>query len=312
VAFERERPRITDAAKDLWRLYLIISILEIASLKMAGTTMFDAFCHTFTTMSTGGFSPHGESIAYFGPAVQWILIVFMFVAGVNFSLHAQLLRWRWKAVLTNPEFRLYVAILVGCIAVGVLVVPYAGDVEQHTREVSFQVVSIATTTGYATADFDAWPQLMRLLLVLLMLVGGCMGSTGGGMKVTRVLIYARALVRELHRLIYPRAVSPVRVGERVMDPGIVANILSFGSIFMATFALGMIVMAACGYDLDTCISASAAAIGNIGPGLGKVGPLANWSHLPALAKWVMSLLMLLGRLELFSVLILFTPWAWRK
>jgi len=311
VAFERERPRITDTARDLWKLYLLISAAEVLLLKLSGTSLYDAFCHTFTTMSTGGFSPHGESIAYFGPVTQWIIIVFMFLAGMNFSLHAQLIRGRAGPVLRNTEFRAYAFILLACSLIGIIA-SSDPDLGKRIRDTIFQVVSIGTTTGYATADFDAWPQIMRLIIVLLMFSGGCMVSTGGGMKVARLVIYAKAIVRELYKLIYPHAVKPIRAGEKVISPKIVSNILAFGAIFAALFLVGSFVMAACGYDLVTSISASAAAIGNIGPGLGDVGPTANWAHLPDLAKWVMSLLMLLGRLELFSVLILLTPWGWKK
>lgn len=312
VVYERDQPRITDAAKDLWKLYIGLSLAEVVLLLVSGTSVYDAFCHAFTTMSTGGFSPHGESVAYFGAGTQWVIIAFMFIAGINFSLHAQLLRGRLKAVLKNAELRLYVGIAVVCSALGILMVGADLGWEQRIRDVVFQVVAIGTTTGYATADYDAWPQLMRLLLFLLMFVGGCMGSTGGGMKVARFLIYGKALVRELHRPIYPHAVRPLRVGDRVLDPEIVANILAFGILYVACYLVGVLVMAACGYDLVTSASTAVAAISNIGPGLAQVGPMANWGHLPDVAKWVMSFLMLIGRLELFSVLILLTPWAWKR
>jgi len=313
VAFEREKPRITDTAKDLWKLYLIISGAELILLRLSGMSIYDAFCHTFTTMSTGGFSPHSESIAYFtSPFTQWIIIVFMFLAGTNFSIHAQIIRGRILPAVRNPEYRLYAGITFACIAIGLVAVPFSNGIEQHVRGVAFQVVSIGTTTGYVTKDFDLWPQLMRLLMVLLMFIGGCMGSTGGGMKVARLLIYAKSLARELQRLIFPRAVVPLRVGDKVIEQDIVSNILAFGIFFIAAFVFGALVMAAFGYDIVTSVSASAAAIGNIGPGLGKIGPTMNWDHLPILAKWVMSSLMLFGRLELFSVLILFTSWAWRR
>jgi trk system potassium uptake protein TrkH len=178
--------------------------------------------------------------------------------------------------------------------------------------VVFQVVSIGTTTGFATADYDTWPQIMRLVLVLMMFVGGCMGSTGGGMKVARLIIFAKALMREMHRPIFPHAVRHIRVGVKVMDPSLVANILAFGILFAITFVVGALVMALCGYDLVTSLSASAAAVGNIGPGLGEVGPTQTWAHLPAAAKWIMSIIMLAGRLELYSVLILLTPWVWKR
>jgi trk system potassium uptake protein TrkH len=313
VAFERERPRITDTAKELWRLYLILSLAEVVLLKLSGMTLYDAFCHTFTTMSTGGFSPHSESIAHFSsPLIQWIIIVFMFLAGVNFSLHAQALTGQLRAVWRNAELRLYIALIVGVVLLGAIVVPSHTGFEKDLRDIVFQVVSIGTTTGYATADYDVWPQVMRLTLVLLMFVGGCMGSTGGGMKVARLIIFAKAVKREMHRPIFPHAVRHIRVGSKVMDPSLVSNILAFGTLFTVTFIAGALVMAACGYDLETSLSASAAAVGNIGPGLGEVGPTRTWAHLPGVAKWVMSLIMLAGRLELYSVLILLTPWVWRR
>jgi len=313
VTFEPEKPRITDTAKDLWKLYLGISAAELILLKFSGMSLYDAFCHTFTTMSTGGFSPHTESIAFFpSPLTQWIIIVFMFLAGTNFSLHAHFFRGRVKPLVENPEYRLYAAIILACVVAGFISVRSGGGIEERIRDVAFQVVSIGTTTGYATRDFDAWPQLMRLVLLVLMFVGGCMGSTGGGMKVARMLIYAKALGRELHRLIFPRAVRPIRVGEKIIDARIVTNIMAFGLFFMFSFVAGALVMTLCGYDLVTSFSASAAALGNIGPGLAEVGPSRNWAHLPAIAKWVMSVLMLLGRLELYSVLILLTPWVWKR
>lgn len=313
VAFERERPRITDAAKELWALYIAISLVEVVLLKVSGMSTFDAFCHTFATMSTGGFSPHTESISYFDSAfTQWTIILFMFVAGMNFSLHAQLLRGRVRPVLRDREMRLYVVIVFVCTAIGVVVVQPEGDGGGHVRDVAFQVVSIGTTTGFATRNFDTWPHLMRFLLVVLMFVGGCMGSTGGGMKVARLLIFTKALLRELHRPIYPHTLRPIRIGDKVLERPLVANILAFGMIYVGTFVAGALAMAAFDYDLVTSLSASAAALGNIGPGLGRVGPASNWAHLPATVKWVMTVLMLLGRLELYSVLILVTPWAWRR
>ncbi|MBW2701955.1 MAG: TrkH family potassium uptake protein [Deltaproteobacteria bacterium] len=314
VTFEREKPRIAETAKNLWKLYVLISAAELILLKLSGMTLYDAFCHTFTTMSTGGFSNHSESINYFtNPWTQWIIIFFMFAAGVNFSLYTQLFRLRPRPMLRNPEFRLYAAITAVVVLAGVFIVPMNGKgVEHHVRDIVFTAVSIGTTTGYATADYDQWPQLMRLIMLLLMFVGGSMGSTGGGMKVARILVYAKASARELHRLIYPNAIRPIRVGEKVLDPKIVSNIMAFGSIFAALFVFGTIVMVACGYDLVSSASASVAALSNIGPGLGVFGPSNNWAHLPDVAKWIMSLLMLLGRLELFSVLILCTSWAWRR
>ncbi len=313
IVFEREKPQIIETAKELWKLYLGISALQVVLLKVAGMTLYDAFCHTFTTMSTGGFSPHTESIAYFSsPWIQWIIIVFMFIAGANFSLYSQVIRLKPGALFKNPEFRLYSAILLVAVVIGLFSVPYSQDAEQHLRDTAFQVVSIATTTGYATVDFDMWPEVMRLVLLLLMFTGGCMGSTGGGIKSARILIYSKALLREMHRLIYPHSVRPLRVGQKVIDRKIVTNIMAFGWAYLGLFIIGCMTVSASGYDLVTSASASAAALGNIGPGLAKVGPTCNWGHLPDATKWVMSILMLLGRLEIFSVIILFTPWAWKR
>ena len=313
VAFEREAPRITDIAQSLWRLYLILSAAEVVLLRISGMDWYDAFCHTFATMSTGGFSPHTESVGYFSsPFTHWIIIVFMFLAGANFSLYAQVLRGKVTAVVNNSEMRLYIGIFAAVIMVGLIVVPPVGDLESHVRNVAFQIVSIGTTTGFATTDFDAWPQLMRALLVCLMFVGGCMGSTGGGMKVARFIVLAKAVVREMYRPIFPHAVRHIRVGDKVLDPTLVSNILAFGALYAGTWVVGTLVTTAYGYDLVTSLTASAAALGNIGPGLGEVGPSRNWAHLPDVVKWVMSMCMLVGRLELYSVFILLTPWAWRR
>ncbi len=222
------------------------------------------------------------------------------------------MRRRPAAVLANPEFRLYLVIILVVALLGVAVLSGVDAPEERIRHSLFQVVSIGTTTGYATADFDTWPEIMRWLLVLLMFSGGCMGSTGGGMKVARLLVFAKVVSQQVHRLVYPHAVRPIRIGGRVMEAGIVSNILAFGVLYLLAFACGTSVMTAAGYDLVSSLSAAAAALGNIGPGLGAVGPMAHWGHLPVVAKWVMSLLMLLGRLEIFSVVVLFYSWAWKK
>lgn len=313
VAYERERARITDAAKEIWRLYFGFSIVLFVLLWLGGMTWFDAVCHAFTTMSTGGFSPHTESIAYFpSPFLQWVIILFMIIAGANFSIYPQLLRGRWEQPLRNPEVRTYAMIIAAVVLVGVWLVPAARDLEEHVRGVTFSVVAVITTTGFATVDFDLWPNFVRFALLLLMIVGGCMGSTAGGMKVARIVVYFQDVVRELHRLIYPHAVQHVRIGDRVLDPPVLANILAFGFLYTLTMFVGVAVMTWFDYDLVTSFSAAASAVSNVGPGLGKVGPTQNWAHLPDLAKWVMGFLMLLGRLELFSVLILFTRWEWRR
>jgi trk system potassium uptake protein TrkH len=312
AVFERDRPRIVEVAREMWRLYLLITVILVGLFWLAGMSLFDAVCHAFTTMSTGGFSTHGESMGYFGAGAQWIAIVFMFLAGMNFSLLGALLRGRVRSVTGNPEFRAY-ALVLGCVAaIGMFAAPMGESVEHHLRQVVFQTVSLATTTGYATADFEQWPPMMKMLLLGLMFVGGCMGSTGGSVKPARLLVYTKVVLREMYRLVYPHGVRPVKIGERVLETQVVSNILAFGSAYLVLFLAGALTMAMSGYDMPTSISASASALGNVGPGFGAIGPMANWSHLPALTQWVMSLLMLFGRLEVLSVLVLFSPWAWKK
>ena len=313
IAYERETPRITDAAKELWVLYVSFTAALMVILFFLGMSPLDAICHGFTTLATGGFSTHTESIGYFeNPLIHWVIILFMFIGGVNFSLYSQVLRRKFRSVLSNTEFRAFALIIIGSTLIGVYVVPTTGHFATDLRDVIFQVVTLVTSTGFVTVDYDAWPTVMRTVLVMLMFIGGCMGSTSGGIKIMRVLVFAKTVSRELHRLLYPHGVRPVRVGRKVFKPDVVANIMAFGCVYSFAFIIGIFVMAHYGYDLVTAMSASVSMLSNMGPALGDVGPAQNWAHLPDPAKWIMSFLMLLGRLELFSVVILFTPWVWRK
>lgn len=313
IAYERETPRITDAAKELWVLYLVLTGLLMLILLFLGMSPLDAICHGFTTLATGGFSTHTESIGYFeSSAIHWTLIIFMLIGAINFSLYSQLLRRKVIAILRNAEFRAFIGVITASVVVGLWVVPATGDTWWDLRDIVFQVVTFASSTGFTTVDYDTWPMAMRTVLVMLMFIGGCMGSTAGGMKMMRVLVFAKTVSRELHRLIYPHGVRPVRVGRKVLKPDVVANIMAFGCLFSFSFIVGIFVMTFYGYDLVTASSASVSMLSNMGPALGEVGPTQNWAHLPDPAKWIMSLLMLMGRLELFSVVILFTPWVWRK
>lgn len=313
VVYERDRPRMTENAQLMWKIYLGLTVTLTGLLWVEGMSLFDAACHAFTTMSTGGFSPHSTSIAFFeSAAIEWTIIVFMFLAGTNFSLHTSVFRGNFAPIARDTEFRTYATMLASVCIFFAAIIPLDSSLEKHIRDTVFQVVSVATTTGYATADYDVWPQFTRLGMVLLMFVGGSMGSTSGGIKVARWVIYAKALVRELHHMIYPHAVEKVRVNGRSIDQQLIFNLFGFGLIWVALFVAGSAVMAAYGYDLQTATSASVSALGNIGPGLAGVGPTKNWAHLPPLAKWSMSILMLVGRLEIYSVLILFTPWLWRR
>jgi trk system potassium uptake protein TrkH len=280
-------------------------------------SLFDATCHAFTTMSTGGFSTSTASLAHWNtPAIQWVVIAFMFMAGINFGIYQQLITGPRRGALLNNELHVYALVALGMAAAlfGVLrwTTALTGDLEAVIRASAFQAVSIGTTTGFGTEDFERWPDILRLLLLLLMFVGGCAGSTGGGMKVARLIIFFKAVVAELRRTINPRAVIVVRVGERPLEREVVSNVMGFFVMYVGLYALVTVILAAMGLDLITATSAAAANVGNIGPGLGAVGPTANYADVPTAGKWVLVVSQLLGRLELYSVVVLLLRRTWIK
>lgn len=312
---DRLTPRIKETARLLWGVYCIISCAEFVALLLCGLDWFDALCHTFATMATGGFSPKAASIgAYQSPAVEYVVIFFMFAAGANFSLHYSALRGRVRSYFHDSEFKVYVTVVLVATAVIIYTNVRATTMgtEENIRASLFQVVSIVTTTGFGTADFEQWAPAAVFVLLLLMFIGGCAGSTGGGMKNVRLLLVTRHGINELRKMIHPRAVYPIRFNRRAVPPDILTNILGFVLLLfiatiMATFAMTLL-----GVDLLTAIGSVAATINNIGPGIGEVGPTDHFGHLPALGKWVLVFCMLLGRLELFTVLVLLTPDFWRR
>jgi len=315
--FERNAPRIKDTAKVLWIMYLAMTAIETALLMLGGMSFFDAVCHTFTTMSTGGFSTSTASLAGWpSPLVQWVVITFMFLAGANFSIYQQLISGPRRKALHNLELKTYALINAGVIAVVFGVLRWSGavtgGVEHLLRTAAFQVVSIGTTTGFATEDFERWPDVLRLLLLLMMFVGGCTGSTGGGMKVARLIIFFKAVVAELRKTINPRAVIVVRVGERPLEREVVTNVMGFFVMYVGIYTLVTLGLAFLGLDLMSATSAAAANLGNIGPGLGTVGPAANYANVPTAGKWILILSQLLGRLELYSVMVLLLRRTWVK
>lgn len=312
---DRLKPRIQDTAKLLWGVYVLLTTLEVLLLTAGGMGLFDAVNHAFTTMATGGFSTRNASLAAFDSAyIDWVVTLFMFLAGVNFSLHYLGLRGRFIDYVRNEEFRFYVALTVCGIAL--LVLFNAGTTYpsawENLRYSAFQLVSIITTTGFGTADYELWPVLCQYLLVIAMFVGGCAGSTGGGVKVARMLLLAKHAQVQLFRLIHPRAVRLVKLGDRPVDKEVMQSILGFFALYMAVFVLASFIMAATGMDLTSAGGAVIATLSNIGPGIGSVGPVDNFAHVPAIGKVTLSLCMLLGRLELFTVLVLIFPTFWRK
>ena len=308
-------PRVTQTAKILWAVYILLSVAETALLMLGGLNLFDALCQTFGTMATGGFSTKNASIAAFpSPFVQWVIIVFMFLAGANFALHYRFAFRGWKIYRDDREFLVYVTIIG--LASALIYVANTGvwhDLgEPAIRDTIFQVVSIQTTTGFITADYEQWPMFSQLVLFLLMFVGGSAGSTGGGIKVLRIYLLLKFVLAEFSRLLHPHAIIPVRVRQQTIPRDVVMNVLGFFVLYILIFAVGTLLIAAMGYDVATSFGAVAATLGNVGPGLGEVGAIDNYAHFPPIGKWILSFFMLLGRLELYTVLILFVPAYWRR
>jgi len=312
---DKLHPRIKETAKRLWGIYIIFTFAETILLKIGGMSLFDAICHSFTTMATGGYSTKQASIGHWdSPYIHYVITLFMFLAGTNFTLSYFALHFRFKKVLTNEEFRYYLGFLVGfTMLISVLLFKSNIDsLEPSFRHAAFQVVSIVTTTGFATVDYLLWPSILAVIIFFLMFFGGSAGSTGGGIKIMRIVLLLKNARVELKRLIHPNAVIPVRFNRTAVYPEILANVFAFVALYFIILLGGVVVIAAMGYDIPSAFGASAATLGNIGPGIGAFGPAENYSHLPVFGQWFLSFLMLVGRLELFTVLLVMTPGFWRS
>ncbi|GLI55083.1 Trk system potassium transporter TrkH [Propionigenium maris DSM 9537] len=316
---DRLKPKIKDTAKILWLIYLFMTLLETLLLMVGGMNLYDALCHTFGTLATGGFSTYSESVGGFKSTyIEVVIIIFMYLAGINFTLHFYLVQGRLKDFFKDREWKFYTGVLVtGVVLISLNLyfseLPLYNDSYMRSlRDSAFQVVSITTTTGYTTADFNLWPSFSSLLLVFLMFLGGSAGSTGGGIKQIRVLIILKHLWHEVKKLVYPRAVFSLKVGDQIIDEDIVKNVLAFFMFFILFFAGITLFLAFQGYDIVTSFSASIATLGNIGPGLARVGAVENYSFFDPYSKLLLIFAMLLGRLEIFSVLILMYSLVTRK
>ena len=307
-------PRISQTSKALWGVYVLLTVVQTLLLLAGGLDLFESLCTTFGSLATGGFSPRNASIAaYPSPYVQYVIIFFMFVAGANFNLHFMALRRRFHQYIVDPEFRFYLGVVV--ITSGLIM---ASRLHQGThlsealvRGSLFQVVSLVTTTGFITEDYEHWPLVTHCLLLTLMFIGGCSSSTGGAIKNVRVYTALRSMSSEMKRLIHPRGVFPVKIGTKPVSESVLSNTMGFIALYFLLFLFGVLAMAALGAELDTALGAVAATLGNVGPGLGTVGPVDNYSHFPDLAKWLLSFLMMAGRLEIYTVLIVLNPNFWR-
>lgn len=309
-------PRIRETAKGLWTVYLGLTVACVLLLWLAGMTPLDAVIHSFAAISTGGFSSHDASVAFFrSPAIELILTAFMFLGGVNFALHFLAFRGRDpRLYFHDGEFRIYALVLLAAtlfVAFYLFAQRSYPDFAEALRYALFQVVSMATTTGFATADFGTWPAVLGGLLVLLSFFTGSAGSTAGGIKLMRILLLFKQGACELRRLVHPNSIVTLKLGGKTVSDRTIAAVTTFFTAYLGIFAVIALAIAAMGVDLVTAFSATAACLNNLGPGLGEVGPAGNFAGLPAAAKWVLAFAMLLGRLELFTLLVLFTRVFWR-
>jgi len=309
-------PRIRDTASILWRIYLCFTAWEIFLLLLGGASFFDACAHTFTTLATGGFSTYTASISGFNSLyIELVIVLFMFLVGVNFSLYARAFQGNIRPLVRNREFLTYVSFLLGAVIflwISLLVFRDYSSPFSALRNALFQAVSIMTTTGYATADFDRWNDFARFFLLGLMFIGGCTGSTGGSIKVMRIMITIKTAGMELKKFFFPKRVISLKLGKEPVEKEVISLVFGFIVLFIGAFIISTFALLAMGLDPITSMSATIACLGNIGPGLAKVGPATHYFHLPYPAKALLSFLMVMGRLEVYPVLLLFLPGFWRK
>ncbi len=308
-------PKVTETAKILWLIYFSLTILETLLLMAGGMDLFDALTHTFGTLATGGFSPKAASVGHYDSAyIDGVITLFMLMAGVNFGLYFSLIRRKHQTLRKNTELKAYLIIFAGASALitfSLLGTAYS-SLGEAVRYAGFQAASILTTTGYATADFDAWPTLAKGVLFALMFVGGSSGSTGGGIKVIRIVTLLKVSWNEMRYLMHPRGIHRPRLNGQPINKGMVYTIIGFFFLYLLLLMIITLAVAASGFELLTSFSTALVTLGNIGPGFAKVGPTMNYHFLPDHLKWLLSLAMMVGRLEVYTVLIIFTPRFWRK
>lgn len=313
---DKVHPRIEVTAKWIWSIYLGLTVVQAFLLTRGGMGWFDGICHSLTTTATGGYSTRQASIAaYNSPYIEYVTILFMFLSGINFTLlFFVLFKGRFRKLLRDTEFRWYVGIVLSFTVVitAVLAFHRGGDLEHSFREALFQVVSIQTTTGFVSADYTLWPPVLWFLISLLMYAGACAGSTSGAFKCIRIAMLFKLIRNEFWRIVHPNAVIPLRISGQVIHSRTKITLLAFFALYVAIIIGGWGILMALGLDLTEAYGVAVSSLGNIGPALGGYGPAYSWAHMPDAAKWFSSFLMLIGRLELFSVLLLFTPGFWKK
>tara|TARA_S200000501_G_scaffold371591_1_gene414964 strand:- start:2471 stop:3940 length:1470 start_codon:yes stop_codon:yes gene_type:complete len=307
-------PRVRETAKLLWMVYFGFTAVQFLCLFVSGMSLFDSICHSFTTMPTGGFSTKNASVGYYDSfATQYIIIFFMFLAGINFSLHFHALRGNVKSYFQDKEFLSFLGIIFFVSAL--IFVNISTNVnewtEKHFRESLFQTLAILTGTGYTTADYELWSYFAQFILFFMMFIGGMGGSTTGGMKIVRIMLLFKFALTEIRRMLHTRALIPIRIGKKYIDDDIIRNTIGFFFFYVSAFAIAALLLSATGLDMVTALGAAASGMGNIGPGLGDFGPTDNYALLSSPGKWVMIFCMLLGRLEIFTILILCSRTFWK-
>ena len=310
---DRLRPRIRETAKLLWMVYAGLTLLLVLLYLLGGMSLMDAVNHALTCLPTGGFSTRNGSLGAFSPFIQWVTIVFMFLAGINFTLHYRALTRGLAPYRRDAEWRLYAALMLGA-SVLVFILTYSRDsgLEETLRDAVFQVVALMTTTGYANTDYELWTPAAQMTLFLLFFVGGMAGSTAGGPKVMRVMVVLKHVWVEIRKHVHPRAVIVTKIGGTSVSEPLLLNVIAFMILYVGLFGLGALSLSAAGLSFETAVAAAGTAISNVGPGLADVGPFDNFGFLPWYAKFAMIALMLLGRLEIYTVLVIFHPRLWRR
>ncbi|PSR13565.1 MAG: potassium transporter [Bacteroidetes bacterium] len=310
---DKLHPRISETAKRLWLIYVGLTGILALLLLLEGMTLYEAVNHALTTMATGGFSTRNNSMAAFSPTIQYTICVFMFLAGVNYTVIYFGLKGKFKRVWASDEFRAYLGLILLLTVIVTFTVHHAVDItwEQAFRDSIFQIISLITTTGFVSADYTSWTVGLTLLFFITLFIGACAGSTSGGIKIVRNLVFFKNSFLEFKRILHPRAIIPLRLNGEIVKGRIITHIIIFLLLYLMIFIFGSLALAWMGLDFLTAIGAVATSLGNVGPGIGKVGPVDNFAWLPAEAKILLSFLMLLGRLELFTILVLFTPYFWK-
>jgi len=308
-------PKITSTAKYLWFIYLFFTVTETILLMLGGMNLYDALTHTFGTVATGGFSTKNNSISHYNSAyIDWIIALFMILAGINFTLHFRLMTGRLGSIVKDSELKAYITIIIICTLI--ITIALYGDtystVSESLRYAAFQVATFITTTGYATADYEKWPYLAQIILFMLMFVGGCSGSTGGGIKVIRLVTLLKQGINEMKYLVHPRGIFVIRLSGNMVKKDIVYAVSGFFFLYIFLLLVVTMVVATSGADVLTSFTTALATVGNIGPGFGMIGPTENYAFYPDYIKWALSFAMIIGRLEIYTILVLFTPIFWKR